>query len=96
MPFAHQLAQRPGQPLALDPERHRRRLAAGDDQAVEPVEIRGDADLAHGRAQSAQDRRVRLEVALQCEHADERRAHQPRPARSCCSSSLRVSSDVIA
>ena len=34
-----ELAQRVGQPLALDPERHRRRLAAGDDEPVEPVEV---------------------------------------------------------
>ena len=46
---AHELAQRVGEPLALDAERHRRRLAAGHDQPVEPVEIARHADLAHAR-----------------------------------------------
>ena len=61
-----------------------------------PVEVGGHAHLARLRAELAQHARVRLEVALEREDADERRAHQPRLARSCCSSSLRDSSDVIA
>ena len=93
---AHQVAQRLGEPLALDPERHRRRLAARDHEPVEPVEVGGHAHLAHLGAEAAQHARVRLEVALEREHADERRAHQPRLARSCCSSSLRDSSETIA
>ena len=35
VPRARELAQRLGQALALDPERHRRRLAAGDHEPVE-------------------------------------------------------------
>jgi hypothetical protein len=36
-PAAHELAQRLGEPLALDPEGHRGRLATWDHQSVEPV-----------------------------------------------------------
>ena len=67
---ARQLAQRLGEALALDPERHRRRLAAGDHQPVEPVEVGGHAHLARVGAELAQHRRVRREVALQGEDAD--------------------------
>ena len=90
VPARDELAQRLGEALALDAERHRRRLAAGDHQPVEAVEVGGHAHLAHVGAEAAQHARVRLEVALQREHADERHgAHQPRLARSCRSSSLR-------
>ena len=93
---ARELAQRLGEPLALDPERHRRRLAAGDDQAVEPVEVGGHAHLAHVGAEAAQHLAVRLEVALERQDADSSMRYQPRLASSCASSSLRVSSEVIA
>ena len=56
VPRADQLAQRLGQPLALDPERHRRRLAARDHEPVEPVEVGGHAHLAHLGAEPAQHR----------------------------------------
>src|SRR5215211_7768555 len=93
---ADELTQRLGEPLALDPQRHRRRLAARDHEPVEPFEVGGHADLAHLGAEVAQHPRVRLEVALEREDADERRAHQPRLASSCCSSSLRDSSEAMA
>ena len=96
VPGAHEVAQRLGQPLALDAERHRRRLAAGDDEPVEARQVGRHAHLAHLGAEVAQDLAVRLEVALEREDPDERGAHQPRLARSWRSSSLRVSSEVIA
>jgi hypothetical protein len=40
-------------------------LAAGDDEAVELLEIRGSADLGDLGAELAQGPGVRLEVALQ-------------------------------
>src|SRR4051794_35532564 len=94
-----EVAQRLGQPLACDAERHRRRLAARHDEPVEPVEVGRGADLADLRTELAQNLRVRGEAALQREDADERRvgvAHQPRPASSCVSSSLRASRLCIA
>ena len=48
----------------------RRRLAAGDDEPVEPVELLGQAHLDRLRAEAAQHRRVLAEVALDCEDAD--------------------------
>ena len=65
-------AQRRGEPLALDPERHRRRLAAGHHQPVEPVEIGRHAHLARPRAELAEHAPVRREAALEREHPDER------------------------
>ena len=57
------VAQRLGQPLALDAERHRRRLAAGHHEAVEAVEVaRACAPRAprrRARAASARARRSR-------------------------------------
>ena len=92
-PGGGERAQRVAEPLALDPERHRRRLAARDDQAVEPLEVGGHADLAHVGAEALQHPAVRLEVALEREHPDERARHgyQPRCARSWSGSSLRAS-----
>ena len=68
---AHERAQRLGQPLALDAERHRRRLAAGHHQPVEPVEVGGHADLAHVGAEAPQHLGVCFEVALKGEDADD-------------------------
>ena len=48
-----EVAQRLGQALALDAERHRRGLAARDDEAVEPLEVLGRADRARLGAQLA-------------------------------------------
>jgi hypothetical protein len=42
----------------------RRALAAGDDEAVEAVEVIGDANLGRLGTELAQDARMRLEVAL--------------------------------
>src|SRR3954464_7137486 len=86
-----ELADRLGEPLALDPERHRRRLPAGDHEPVEPVQVGGHADLAHLGAEVAQHLGVSFEIALKGEDA-----YQPRLARSWPSSSLRVSSELIA
>src|SRR4051794_11144084 len=102
-----EVAQRVGQPLARDAERHRRRLAARHDETVEAVEVGRGADLADVGAELAQGLRVRGEAALQREHADERPVvrrrgavrtvvYQPRPASSCVSSSLRASRLCIA
>ena len=65
-----QVAQRLAEPLALDAERHRRRLTAGQDEPVEPLEVGRHADLADLGAERAQHGRVRGEVALQGEDAD--------------------------
>ena len=79
------------------PERHRRRLAAGDDEPVEPVEVGRHAHLAHVGAERAQHPRVRREAALQGEHADRATPrYQPRWASSCSSPSERDSSESIA
>ena len=68
---AHELAQRLGEALALDPERHRGRLAAGHDQPVEALELaRARAPRARRRRARAAAAHVRLEVALQREDAD--------------------------
>jgi hypothetical protein len=48
----------------IDPLDDRRALAAGDDQAVELVEVAGEPDLADFGAELAQDAGVSLEVAL--------------------------------
>jgi hypothetical protein len=71
---AREPAQRVGQSLTLDAQAHRGGLPAGDHQAVETVEVCQRAHLAHTRAQTLQDVAVRLEVALQGEHADRRRS----------------------
>src|SRR3954454_4029497 len=109
----HEVAQRLGEALAGDAERHRGRLPARDHEPVEALEVAGHAYLADLGAEPAQHAGVRLEVALEGEDADQRScarlhpvvavagadrrgAHQPRFARSWRSSSLRVSSDVIA
>ena len=80
------------------PERHRRRLAAGDDQPVEALEVGGHAHLAHLGAERRAACGVRLEVALEGEDADQRlTAATSRGRRAAAArSSLRVSSDSIA
>src|SRR5439155_12398238 len=93
-PGGRELAQRLGEALALDAQRHRRGLAARDDQPVEPLEAGRRAHLARVRAELAQDLRVRLEVALEGEDADDRR-HHPRGESSCSVSSLRASSEIM-
>ena len=51
-PRCGELAQRLGQALALDAERHRRRLAAGQHEPVEPLEVGRHAHLAHVGAEA--------------------------------------------
>ena len=84
-PAGGQLPQRPGQPLALDPERHRGGLPAGDHEAVEALEV------ARARAPGGCPRRapehplVGLEAALQGEHADQRWVLPRGPRRAATS-----------
>src|SRR4051794_7813296 len=87
-----ELPQRIREPFALDPERHRGRLAARHHQPVEALQVSGDAHLARLGAEAAQCLGMRFEVALEGEDAD----HQPRLASSWPSSSLRVSSELMA
>jgi hypothetical protein len=56
--------QRRLQARRLDPLGDRRALAAGNDEAVEAVEVRGGADLARLGAELTQDAGMRLEPAL--------------------------------
>ena len=65
-----EVAQRLGQPLALDSQRHRGRLAAGDHQPVETLQVGRHAHLPHLRPQPPQHARVCLEVPLQGEDPD--------------------------
>jgi hypothetical protein len=51
----------------------RGRLAARDDEPVEPFEILRQPHLDHVRAEPAQRCRVLAEVALECEDADRHR-----------------------
>src|SRR5205823_4398514 len=51
----------------------RRRLAARDDQAVEAVELSGQAHLDGLRTEASQDGRVLAEVPLDCQDADPKR-----------------------
>src|SRR5207237_1083834 len=55
--------------------REGRRLAAGDDQAVEARELVRLAHLDHLRAEAAQHRRVLAEVPLHGQNADSERLH---------------------
>ncbi len=80
LPVRDERPQRVAEPLALDAERHRRRLAARHHQPVEPLEVGGHADLAHVGAEALQHLGVRFEVALEGEDAD--RTYQPRLASS--------------
>jgi hypothetical protein len=58
------LAQRLGQAVALEADRHRGRLAARDDQAVDPVQVRRGADFLGRSAELLEHAGVRLEAAL--------------------------------
>jgi hypothetical protein len=64
--------QRIAEPLARDPQRHHRRLPAGQDQPVEPVEVGGHPDLPAAHADPVQQLGVCLKVALQRQHPDAR------------------------
>jgi hypothetical protein len=58
-------AQRRLQPGRGDSLADRGALAAGDDEAVETIEVSGRADLGDLGAELAQDPGVRLEIALE-------------------------------
>ena len=88
-PARRQRAQRLGEALALDPERHRRRLAAGHHEAVEPVEL---GRRCGPRAPSAPSARSSAHVGRRSRpEARGRRSsarrptspYQPRAASSC-------------
>src|SRR4051794_8423730 len=77
----------PAQRLVEAVQRHqpcdRRRLAAGKDQPVEPLQVRGQADFDRLRPEAAQDRRVLAEVPLHGEDTDpKRQLHAPDGNRS--------------
>ena len=93
-----ELAQRVAEALALDAERHRRRLAAGDHEAVEALEARR-ACGPRARRRRARAARARAPAKSPCRArtpTSGTRRYQPRLASSWPSSSLRVSSEVIA
>ncbi len=86
--------------LALDPECHHRRLAAGDDSASSPSRSAGTRTSRELGAEARQELGVGLEVALEGEDADQRRPpgrvgvghrYQPRGASSCSDSSFELS-----
>jgi hypothetical protein len=58
-------AQRRLQPAGLDPLADRRALAAGDDEAVEPSQLLGSADLDRFGAEPAQGADVGFEAPLE-------------------------------
>ena len=62
-------------PVQAHQARDRRRLAAGDDQPVEAVELLGLPHLDRLRAEAAQHGRVLAEVALDGQDADPVRCH---------------------
>ncbi len=61
------------EPVEAHQPRDRGRLAARQDQPVEPLELLGQAHLDRLRAEAAEHRRVLAEVALYGEHADPKR-----------------------
>src|SRR5438874_1595662 len=63
-------AQRLVQPVQAHEPRDRRRLAAGQDQAVEPLQLLGQADLDRLGAEAPEHIRVLAEVPLHGEDAD--------------------------
>ena len=64
------------------------RLAAGNDQSVQPVQVSGQAHLAHFGAQALQHHLVFVKRALQREYANPHAFYQPRPASSSFSGML--------
>src|SRR5690606_33099888 len=88
-------AQRLAQSLALDTERHRGALATRQNQTVDPFEAGGRLDQADVGAAPLEQGRVLRDPTLQRQNADGRR-HQPRPAKTWSSPSLRASNESIA
>src|SRR5262249_2010751 len=72
---APELAQRLVEAVEPHQARERRRLAARDDEPVEPVELLRDADLDDVGAEAPQHRRVLAEVPLHGKYADPKRLH---------------------
>src|SRR5262245_6949707 len=70
-----ELAQRLVEAVEPHQARERGRLAARDDEPVEPVELLGDADLDNVGAEAPQHRRVLAEVPLHGKNADPKRLH---------------------
>ena len=74
-------AQRLGQALALDAERHRRRLAAGHDEPVEAVEVaRACAPRAPRRPSAAQDAACAAKPPCRARTPTQRRRCSPAAA----------------
>ena len=65
-----EFAHRPVEPVELHQSHDRRRLAAGNDKAVEPFQLLGLPYLDRIRAEPPQHRRVLAEVALDGQNAD--------------------------
>jgi hypothetical protein len=62
---AYEIGERRSEALALDPERHGRRLAAWDHESVKAVEVRRNAHESSLCSQVGERAGVRLEVALE-------------------------------
>ena len=75
-PFAQRLEQLEGDRQLV----HRGRLAAGDDERVDVVQLTWPTDGDAHRPGPGQRAQVFAHVALKSEDADARRAHQPRVA----------------
>ena len=67
---AGETAHRLVEPVEAHQAREGRRLAAGDDQPVEAVQLLGLAHLDDVRAEPAQHRRVLAEVPMHGQNAD--------------------------
>ena len=95
VPAAASVAQRLGQPLALDAQRHRGRLAAGDHEPVEPLQVGRHAHLAHLGAQPPQHARCAAKPPCRARTPIVSATALPaaRRERAARSSSLRASSE---
>ncbi len=81
-PLAHESLERCAQPGGLEQAQHGRRLAAGQHQCVEPLEVARAASRAPASTPSASSvARVAGEVALQAQHTDARHATSPAALR---------------
>jgi hypothetical protein len=79
-PRAHGLAQGLEHPGPLRQVGHGGGLPAGDDEPVDGGQLLRTPHGHRLRALAPQDRQVLADVALQGQHTDDRRAHQPRVA----------------
>src|SRR5262249_58934206 len=89
-------AQRLVEAVEAHQPHERGRLAARNDQAVEPVELLRLAHLDDVRAETAQHRRVLAEVPLDCEDPDGHGDYQPRVSSSSSGRSAAAERPLIA